>query len=416
MIPIQKDLSLYRGDTTAYKFDVEDIDPNNFTTISIRFRAIRADNNKAVIDFPILQTDTGNNWSAGQVQVNISSGMTQAIDTDKNIILKYDLEVSRTISPNPVKVKTEYYGTIVLIPDVTVGNPVITPLTEANLKAELASNNITFGASMVGVATSIWGSLATTVQQALQYLKNNILAVPSSWVQNRILKTSNTANTLVYSGLEVDSAVNVTGANSVTVTAQPTINSHLTRKDYVDQEVSTLNTNLTTQINNLNTNKVSKSGDTMTGNLTIPAGTLPGHAINKQQLDNAIVSIGIDNSPDWDSPSTTNAPSINATVKYQKFNLTLANNASEEVKDFFTNFSSAKSGEYIVMRNTNPRTFIRFYYQHGTPANADVYETGVSSTIGDVNNNLCIFQSGNDVLIKNRLGSSLDFTVYRRQV
>jgi microcystin-dependent protein len=31
--------------------------------------------------------------------------------------------------------------------------------------------------------------------------------------------------------------------------------------------------------------KVAKTGDTMTGNLTIPAGTDPGHAVNKAQLD-----------------------------------------------------------------------------------------------------------------------------------
>jgi hypothetical protein len=39
--------------------------------------------------------------------------------------------------------------------------------------------------------------------------------------------------------------------------------------------------------------KVSKSGDTMTGNLIIPAGTASDHAVNKSQLDAlAVVPVG----------------------------------------------------------------------------------------------------------------------------
>lgn len=59
----------------------------------------------------------------------------------------------------------------------------------------------------------------------------------------------------------------------VIVSPAPLVASHATRKDYVDA----INTNLTNSVNT----KVSKNGDTMTGNLTVPAIVLTAEAANQ---------------------------------------------------------------------------------------------------------------------------------------
>jgi len=55
---------------------------------------------------------------------------------------------------------------------------------------------------------------------------------------------------------------------------------------------------------NAATDKVSKSGDTMSGNLVIPDGTIAGHAVNKGQLDAAVVGL-------WDDRGSYDA-SVNS--------------------------------------------------------------------------------------------------------
>jgi hypothetical protein len=63
--------------------------------------------------------------------------------------------------------------------------------------------------------------------------------------------------------------------------------------DYITSD-TILPADINTQNTQINTNtsdillKVSKSGDTMTGNLTVPDATSSSHAVNKSQLDNVI--------------------------------------------------------------------------------------------------------------------------------
>jgi len=82
------------------------------------------------------------------------------------------------------------------------------------------------------------------------------------------------------------------GTNYVATTAAPSAGSHLTNKDYVDGEISTVAASATT----LSTNKVDKSGDTMTGTLNMGVNQITstfepvdnGDVTNKLYVDTAI--------------------------------------------------------------------------------------------------------------------------------
>jgi len=199
----------------------------------MRIEAKRTDNNATVIGFAITSSDPGNDWANGIVQANISGAMTQGIVTNETIILRYDVEVTRDTGA-VVTILTEWYGTIKLTPDVTVGNPVITPPTEAAIRADLGSTSDSLGAALVGVKASLWASLATNVQEALQWLFQNRLNGPSPWLANRILKTGASSPDTLASGITIDVDDNVTNAKTLTILDAPTIASHATRKDYVD--------------------------------------------------------------------------------------------------------------------------------------------------------------------------------------
>ena len=415
-LPKQKELSLYRGDTTTYRFDVADL--TGYSAVNIRFAAKRTDNNQRVIDFNILSTDPGNDWSAGVVQANVTSGMTQGIETNQTLVLRYDLEVTRDDGVSPIVIKTEWFGTIAFTPDITVGNPIITPPTEASIREDLSSTNISKGATLVGVASSIWGAIAINVQEALQWLLDNTVGLPASWTPDRIIKTGAERPDFVYSGLEVDASVNVTGARSVTATVAPTTDSELTRKDYVDAQ------------DNL---RVAKVGDTMTGTLTIPDGTIAGHAVNKGQMDTAdgVRVLKAGDSMTGDLAMGTNkitglGNGTNPQDAVTKSQLDAIAGGSGEAATISLNddetinitaiFGTASDGEYLVFQETDAEVFGTFMFSEGTPSNAKIISGSSNFVSGDIDTNLCLVQSGNDILLKNRLGSTLDFRVYRRGV
>jgi hypothetical protein len=129
-------------------------------------------------------------------------------------------------------------------------------------------------------------------------------------------------------------------------------------------------------------------------------------------VDDAIQVLALDNDPDWDSPSTTAGATQNAIVKYQKRVINLADDATINITAIF---DTAKNGEYLIMRQNQPRTFVRFLFTAGTPSDADVLEAE-NFRVGDVDTFINLIQSTNDILFKNRLGSTLDFVVYRRDV
>lgn len=235
--PLQKNLSLYRGDSTSYDFTISDIDPLDYDSISIRIAANRSTDGKTVINKQILSSDTGNDWALSKVRVNLTPAESQTIQVDRSTILSYDIEVTRTLGL-VTTVITEWAGEIVLTEDTTIGNPVITPDTELNIYSNLASNDGTLGASLVGVATTIWSTILSlgnrTVQKALEWLLNNKLNIPSSHTVNRLIKLGTATPSTEITGITVTSDNDVTGARFVTGSATPTDASHLTRKDYVD--------------------------------------------------------------------------------------------------------------------------------------------------------------------------------------
>jgi hypothetical protein len=413
--PKQKDLSLYRGDTTKYIFNVSDL--IGYVSVGIRFAVKRTDNNEKVIDFNILPTDPGNNWNAGIVQANVTSGMTQAIKTTQTLVLRYDLEVTRDDGSNPIVIKTEWYGTIAFTPDVTVGNPIITPPTEANIREDLGSNNISKGATLVGVASSIWTGIAVNVQEALEWLLDNTVGLPPSWVPGRILKTGASKPNLEYSGLEIDNLNNLTGANSVTADSAPTNPEDLTRKDYVDSEI----------LSGIAT-RVAKTGDSMSGDLDMGGniitglddGVSPSDAVNKAQLDNAVASVGVTDSPNWSSPSTTLAPSVRAVDerigdRLSGESITIELDDDDEIK-VTELFDTASNGEYLIFQESDPLIYARFMFRSGSPDSAVVLDGSPEVVTSDVDTKLCLYESSGEIFFKNRLGSTLEFRVHRRSL
>jgi hypothetical protein len=235
--PLQKNLSLYRGDSTSYDFTISDIDPLDYDSISIRIAANRSTDGKTVINKQILSSDTGNDWALSKVRVNLTPAESQTIQVDRSTILSYDIEVTRTLGL-VVTVITEWAGEIVLTEDMTIGNAVITPDTELDIYSNLASNDGTLGASLVGVSTSIWSTILSlgnrTVQKALEWLLNNKLNIPGSHTANRLIKLGTATPSTEITGITVTSDNDITGSRFVTGSATPTDASHLTRKDYVD--------------------------------------------------------------------------------------------------------------------------------------------------------------------------------------
>ncbi|MDZ4726212.1 MAG: phage tail protein [Leptospira sp.] len=231
--PKEKTLKIYRGDTTREVFYVENIDPANFSSITIRLEAKRSDNNQYVIGIDVLESDIGNDWENNLVQVNFSPASTQNIQGEDTILLRYDLEVTR-ITPDGTEVKSEYNGSIVLIADVTVGNPVVTPETLVDIYNNLVSTNDAKGASYIGVKSSIWFGIATTVQGALQWIKENYLEFTGTFSANKLLKSGSSLAKATVSGISISGDDELSGVKSITVTDPPSDANHLTNKDYVD--------------------------------------------------------------------------------------------------------------------------------------------------------------------------------------
>jgi hypothetical protein len=124
------------------------------------------------------------------------------------------------------------------------------------------------------------------------------------------------------------------------------------------------------------------------------------------------VDFALDDNPNWANPSTTAGATQNAIVRYQKRVIPLTD---DETVNISAIFPTSKDGEYVIMRANDPRTFVRFQFKLGTPSDADVLEAE-NFRVGDVDTFINLIQSTNDILFKNRLGSALDFVVYRRDV
>lgn len=224
----KQDIDFYRGDSTRLVFsNISEYDSGQ----TVKFSVKKSPDSSLVISKDITTENTeGNDWTAFIIAVNLTDGDTQLLPEG---IYRYDLQVIRAGI-----VKTEYYGIFNLIGDITrVGQGVISTVTEADIYANLASNESALGASLVGVSTSLWGSILTlanrTVQKALEWLLNNKLTIPSSYTANRLIKLGTSPNT-TQTGISVSATDEVTGAKLVTATDAPSDDSHLTRKDYVD--------------------------------------------------------------------------------------------------------------------------------------------------------------------------------------
>lgn len=93
--------------------------------------------------------------------------------------------------------------------------------------------------------------------------------------------------------------------------------------------------------------------------------------------------------------------------------ITLADDATRNVDTIFLN---SIDGEYTIMQTNDCNMFGVFMYKKGTPSSYTIVSGNPNFVSGDVDAKLCLVVSGNDILVKNRLGSSLDFTFHRRTV
>lgn len=100
----------------------------------------------------------------------------------------------------------------------------------------------------------------------------------TSWWGIGIRSTASGARSIIIDARagSIGTKGSITADSTVTSKASPTLPEHLTRKDYVDGLIANSN-------NNANT-KVSKAGDTMSGNLTVPRVFVTSAATESNQV------------------------------------------------------------------------------------------------------------------------------------
>lgn len=220
VIPQEYSFQLYRGDSAEEKFLVQDINPEDYTSVLIRIEAKEFVTGKILFAIDILPSDPGNNWAENEVVVNFFPAHTQNIPGESNILIKYDLEVTR-VSPSGTKVNTAFFGNIQLIADVTVGNPVILPTTIIEILDKLASTVIPLGSSLIGVSALFWDSITGTpngtVESVLRFLWNNKINTLISPLGNRLIKTTSSGTTISETGIAVSGENDVSGIRDLTI-------------------------------------------------------------------------------------------------------------------------------------------------------------------------------------------------------
>lgn len=97
----------------------------------------------------------------------------------------------------------------------------------------------------------------------------------------------------------------------------------------------------------------------------------------------------------------------------QRTTLTLANDAQVILNSAGTVFPTVANGMYEVWDQSDPNTYVLLSFkQNATPVvTLRDYSSDVDSI--DVDGFLCIYISGSDVILKNRLGSSKTFVIHR---
>ena len=77
-------------------------------------------------------------------------------------------------------------------------------------------------------------------------------------------------------------------------------------------------------------------------------------------------------------------------------------------------FSTVLDGSYSIWRNIDATTAIEFNLKNGTPPDilVKVLSTNIQTT--DIGSGICFFISGNNLILKNYSGSSIDFICVRK--
>jgi hypothetical protein len=419
----KKDIQFYRGDTFRLIFEnISEFDSGQTVKFSVR----KTPDSSLVISKDIMTSDSeGNDWANLIIAVNLADGDTQLVAEG---VYRYDLQVIRGGI-----VKTEYYGNFQIIGDITrVGQGVIDNITEASIYENLASQDNALGASLIGVATSIWSSLATTVQGALQWLLNNKLTIPSSFTANRLVKLSATSPGTTQTGLTVTNDDDLTGARFVTGSATPTDNSHLTRKDYVDSQISGSLAGFqeTSEKNQANGYAGLDSGGFINSGQIIETQVveayldgLPGSVGDVLEKGSGGYSFEAPGAADVEAYLDGLGGSANDLFRktgsgYAFFRSGLVNFGVSSISDdgqiLISDFVISP-GEYLLFNNSGAgngaNTFVRFMFDGVTPT---ILESSSDYILSDTDGFLCIYESSGDIYLKNRLGASVSITFHGR--
>ena len=98
----------------------------------------------------------------------------------------------------------------------------------------------------------------------------------------------------------------------------------------------------------------------------------------------------------------------------QRTTLTLADDAQVILNSAGAVFSTVANGMYEVWDQSDPNTYGLIAFKDGTPPTFDLRDASANTVGTDTDTNLCFFVSGNNMIIRNRLGSSKTFVIHRK--
>lgn len=98
----------------------------------------------------------------------------------------------------------------------------------------------------------------------------------------------------------------------------------------------------------------------------------------------------------------------------QRTTLTLADDAQVILNSAGTVFPTVANGMYEVWDQSDANTYGLISFTDGTPPTFDLRDASTNTVGTDTDTNLCFFVSGNNMIIRNRLGSSKTFVIHRK--
>lgn len=121
--------------------------------------------------------------------------------------------------------------------------------------------------------------------------------------------------------------------------------------------------------------------------------------------------VGVDVSVFWLNKTVFNT-SIDQYV--QRATVTLADDAQVILNSAGAVFPTVSNGMYEVWDQSDPTTYGLIAFKDGAPPTFTLRDASTNTVGADTDANLCFFVSGNDMIIRNRLGSSKTFVIHRK--